>query len=357
MKVLYITHQLAFNLFGGAEVQLLKTMDYINTNFEDISVKLYDMQQDKIEDFDIVHIFNPTGFPYESFRIASFAKQKNIKVVVSPIYYEHSELDKSYHKKPILFFWNTFLLYRKILLKSTLFQYVDPYRWLESLFKISDIILPNTQDELNSLYTRFINIAENKCYVIPNGVDGQFETGDSSLFKKTYNLENFILFIGRIEPRKNIVRLIKAFRNSGLNTCLVIIGKIADQSYFEKCKLEANENVIFLPPINNDIGLLTSAYKAAKVVALPSFYETPGLVALEGGLAGANVVITEIGGTREYFGDYAWYINPIDENSIRMALISAYNTPKNSNLSKRIQDKYTWENVAKKTVQAYRLIM
>ena len=51
------------------------------------------------------------------------------------------------------------------------------------------------------------------------------------------------------------------------------------------------------------IRCLASAYAAARVFALPSWFETPGLAALEAGLAGCAVAITPYGSTRDYFGD------------------------------------------------------
>ena len=56
---------------------------------------------------------------------------------------------------------------------------------------------------------------------------------------------------------------------------------------------------------DHDDPLLASAYAAARVFALPSWFETPGLAALEAALAGARWSITPFGCTREYFGDHA----------------------------------------------------
>ncbi|TFH43141.1 MAG: glycosyltransferase [ANME-2 cluster archaeon] len=207
------------------------------------------------------------------------------------------------------------------------------------------------------MLSNFFDIDMNKCLIIPNGVNPEFKYGDVRDSNEKYNLTDFILFVGRIEHRKNVLQLIKAFVKSKLDTHLVIIGKISDPDYYSICKKESNKKVIFLPPIPHESELLRSAYKSAKVVALPSKYETPGLVALEGGLAGANVVVTSVGGTKEYFNEYAWYINPKSEDSIRNALIDAYNSPRNELLSKHIEKKYSWDVVAKKTIEVYDVAM
>ena len=90
---------------------------------------------------------------------------------------------------------------------------------------------------------------------------------------------------------------------------------------------------------------------------MPSYYETPGLAALEGGLEGSNVVITRIGGTREYFGELADYLNPYSIESIRKALVRAYDRPRSDKLQKRILKNFTWDLAAKKTIEAYKSVL
>ena len=119
----------------------------------------------------------------------------------------------------------------------------------------------------------------------------------------------------------------------------------------------ADDNVLFLDPIPHDSELLKSAYKACDTLILPSNVETPGLVALEAGLSGAKIAITEIGGTKEYFGNYATYINPFKTLSIKKAVINSFVLRKNKKLSNMILKRFTWEIVAEKTLEAYRKIL
>lgn len=356
IKVLFVTHQLSFNKYGGAETQILKTLEKINKlENNSFKVKLYDMWTDSIEDYDIVHIFKPTAFPIESYSIAKYAKDNGVKVVVSPIYYFHN-ISKNMSEMIINSLKERIILCRKYTSKTSPLTYLDPYRHSENLFMISDAILPNTYEELK-LLKKVFDIPNEKCHIIPNGVDLEFKYGNSSYFNKNYGLDNFILFIGRIEQRKNVLKLIQAFVKSNIDTSLVIIGKVIDTEYYEECRRSSNKKVIFLSPIPHDSELLKSAYKAAKVVALPSECETPGLVALEGGLAGASIVITEIGGTKEYFGKYSRYVNPSNEEDIKKALIEAYKSPKSNYLSTQIEKNFTWEKVAEMTTNVYKNII
>jgi glycosyltransferase involved in cell wall biosynthesis len=139
---------------------------------------------------------------------------------------------------------------------------------------------------------------------------------------------------------------------------LVIIGApLPGQSYYyEICKKEAGNNIHFLGHFDHDSELLASAYSAARVFALPSWAETPGISALEAGLAGCNVVITNRGSTTEYFKNFATYCNPGSVRSIRNAIIEAYNRERSEELRNHILANYTWDIVAQKTLDAYELI-
>jgi glycosyltransferase involved in cell wall biosynthesis len=103
--------------------------------------------------------------------------------------------------------------------------------------------------------------------------------------------------------------------------------------------------------------MLESAYAAATVFTLPSQFETPGIAALEAALAGCSIAITEAGGTREYFGDLAEYINPEKEISIMPAIRSAFKNSGSESLKKHVKENYSWSAVALKTEEAYRSVL
>ena len=77
-----------------------------------------------------------------------------------------------------------------------------------------------------------------------------------------------------------------------------------------ECRRAGEGLVAWLGRLDHDDPLLASAYAAARVFALPSWFETPGLAALEAALAGCAVVITPYGSTREYFGGLVAYARP-----------------------------------------------
>jgi glycosyltransferase involved in cell wall biosynthesis len=316
-------------------------------------VKLFNQWSDRLEEFDVVHFFNPRAFPSESCGLANFAKERGIVVAVSPIFYHHSGIKDDSRKGWVDSIIEKFSESYRPLFHIRGFKILDPYDQLSRLLSISDIILPNTHEEFGMLQ-QFFNIDATRSYVVPNAAESSFLRGDPELFIKEHGVKDFILFIGRIEPQKNVLAMIKAFKASGLPTKLLIVGKPAHKDYAKLCLQEAGPDVMFLPPIPHDSEMLHSAYKAAKVIALPSYYETPGLAALEGGLAGANVVITKNGGTQEYFKEHAQYVDPRYPDQITAALRKAFNAPRTEGLSKHIASNFTYERVAQLTVEAYR---
>ena len=141
---------------------------------------------------------------------------------------------------------------------------------------------------------------------------------------------DFILCAASLRPRKNQLRLVRAVRDLPL----VLVGEHPGQypqPYIEECKREAGSNAIFLDAMNQTE--LVSAYAAAKVHVLASYYETPGLSNLEAAIAGCNIVTTTGGCTKEYFGDLAWYCDHGDTQSIRKAVRGAYEAPYRNELA------------------------
>jgi len=109
--------------------------------------------------------------------------------------------------------------------------------------------------------------------------------------------------------------------------------------------------------LKNDDELLASAYAAADVFVLPSLFETPGIAALEAGLAGAKIVITPYGGTKEYFGTMAEYVEPRSVASIRNGILRALAKKNDSRLQEHIRREFLWQRIAAKTAAVYQDIL
>ncbi|MCE7934076.1 MAG: glycosyltransferase [Chlorobi bacterium CHB2] len=195
-------------------------------------------------------------------------------------------------------------------------------------------------------------------HVVPNGVNLRFADATPELFLREYGIHNPVLNVGHIGSlRKNVLGLLKAMER--VDAPLVLIGKIHRGEYADRCLQLAKKNprVQIIEGLPNDSDLLASAYAAAPVFALPSFFETPGIAALEAALAGANVVITPHGGTRDYFGEEGRYVNPNSTESIANGINAALAAPPSTTLRQRIAAEYSWERVGQLTLQAYQKVV
>jgi glycosyltransferase involved in cell wall biosynthesis len=260
---------------------------------------------------------------------------------------------------PIMFSRHTPMFVRTGLACTRALQRLGPGVWsdyaiLADICRWADRVMPNTIAEA-VLIEKGLRIPADKIDVVPNGVWEGFERGDPALFRKKYGVENFILSVGHIgHPRKNVLRLIQAL--AAIDTPSVLIGRIIRGAYGDACVQEAakHKQIRIIDGLENASALLASAYAACDVFVLPSQFETPGIAALEAGLAGAKIVITPHGGTREYFGSMARYVEPGSVDAIRDGIIAALNDPKTQDLREHIKKNFLWRHVATRTLEAYR---
>jgi glycosyltransferase involved in cell wall biosynthesis len=329
-------------LKGGPRTQIFQT----KKGLEDlgVNVTLFESWQDfKKEDVDLIHLF---GANIGTFHLAREIHKLGIPMVVSPIFF-------SRHTPAYI---RSVSFVDGLVKKVALGAWTD-YGIIADICRWSKAVLPNTAGEAR-LISLGLGVRRERITVIPNGVDARFSRATPELFKKTYGIENFVLNVGHIGPgRKNVLRLIQALEN--INVPSVIIGRIEDNEYGRTCveKAKKNRRLIMIDSLPNDSELLASAYAACDVFVLPSLFETPGIAALEAALAGANIVITKHGGTEEYFGGHAEYVDPTSWELIHHGIVTALNKPKNSALRTHIMEQYLWPRVAEKTLEVYESIL
>jgi glycosyltransferase involved in cell wall biosynthesis len=218
---------------------------------------------------------------------------------------------------------------------------------------MADMVLANTDQELKMIATAF-DIPNEKLAKVPNGVEERFYHSTPDLFIKQYGLKDFVLYVGHIGMgRKNLLPLLQILKKTPVQG--VLIGPVINTEYGRKCLkiINSSTNLRLIPDLAPDSPLLESAYAACDTFILPSLYETPGLSALEAGLAGAKVCITRYGGTEEYFGEYATYLEPRSEASIEKALQESLIKPKTNHLKEHIRANYLWQNCANILLKKY----
>lgn len=329
MKILIQNRSNFLKSIAGDSIQLNKTKEYLERL--GVRIKVSSDGETDPSGFDLVHLFNIMPIE-ETYRQYQNAKFHGKKFVLSTIYWNPDEfLNASGQVKTFGVWWERTMPLRREVLKE------------------AAIILPNSNMEHEVLKKNFGRLPP--AIIVPNAADPLFADARPDRFFQHYPMKDFILSVGRICQRKNQLMLIRAAKELGYP--LVLIGPINDGLYYRECRREsAGHKVTYidaLTPLE-----LASAYSAARVHALVSWYDTPGLVSLEAALADCRIVTTGRGSASEYFGNHAFYCDPGDVGSICKAIRDAWSSPKDNHLKEIVLRDYTWEKAALKTFQAYR---
>jgi len=366
MKILMQNRIDAFSLPGGDTVQMLKTKEYLEKLGVVVDISL-DLEPD-LRQYDIVHLFNITRV-HETYIQYLNAKKQKVPIALSTIYQNFDELDIKGTFGLKRFVWRRLNQEAREKLKTALRVFFDPrqlktaYQQLligfrrqqKEVLEGTTMILPNSTLENEAIRKDFgINFDYE---IIPNAVDSSFIRQENTFDEKMVKRE-YVLCVGNYIERKNQLALLKALEKEDIP--LVFIGGVTNshRHYYRKiCRLAAQRkaNTKVLQKVKQDE--LIPLYLGAKVIALPSWIETTGLSCLEGALTGSNVVVTDLGYAKEYFGKMACYCNPNDIGSIRKAVLKAYELPTNPNLRAHILENYTWDKTAMATLKAYKKVL
>lgn len=317
---------------GGGETMIHNT--YAALKKEDIDVSLFDIWE-RSTDFDIFHLFGSNNSVAELYTSLS---GQNKKLVVSAIDYSNFP----YYKLKIL----------KLL--QTIYPLDNTYKFRQKLFNYASRIIANSDAEKKFLMDYF-EIDPAKIDVLPVCVSSDFYKSESNLFSDTYHIENYLLCVGRINSRKQQIKIIEALNDIGMN--LVFIGREdpSDMGYFNEFTrlVEQYSNVHWIGQLESDSEMLISAYKKAKMHILPSNPpEFPGISNLEAGLAGTKVMTTMSPAIYTTLKDYAYYCDPTSE-SIRKVALKALKEKSDTSLQNHLNENFTWETVIKKLITIY----
>jgi len=329
-----------FQAPGGGENQLVQTGRALEALGR--AVRPFAMWRDRLQDARALHLF---GMSREGLELARIARARGVPVVLSPIcWFEARALGAL----------AVGMRSRLVDLGKHALRRAWPHApsWRRSLLNLADAILPNSAAEARQL-ARLFGADASKITVVPNGVDPRFASADPSSFREAHGPGDFVLYAGRIEPRKNVLGLVRGTRWARLP--LVVVGDPVPghEGYAEACRRESDPSTLWLPRLDHDDPRLASAYAACRVFALPSWFETPGLAALEAGLAGRPVVVTPLGCTREYFGSMARYARPDRPLEIGRALAEAWEAGPDPGLAGHIRGKFLWADAARVTAGVY----
>ncbi len=366
MKVLFQSRTNLFEAPGGDMIQMLKTKEFLEKQGVKVDISL-EFEPD-LTDYDLVHLFNLME-PQDIYRQMINAKKQNKKIALSTIYGLYTEFERKARGGVFQKLANILSPYQINYIKTVIKHYFEKrfhkgvfkmlYRGYYSLMKeIVDntaVFLPNSVSEMNRVATEF-KLRDYQFVSIPNAIDKAVFSDTQDLgTNKFAHFKDCIVCAARIEGRKSTLNLVRAVKGSAYK--LILVGKESQnqKKYVKQVHEEAGDNVVFLGAIpHND---LRDLYKMAKVHALISWMETPGLSSLEAAVMGCNIVVTTKGDTYDYFEDYAFYCEPDDVESIKKAIDMAFNSPFNPKLKEKILENYIWEKTAEETIKGYNKVL
>jgi len=356
MKVAIIARSTLYTVPGGDTIQAMETAAHLNSLGVSADIKLSNYEI-SYKDYDLLHFFNiirPADILYHS-------KKARKPFVISPILVDYSEYDKNYRAgigKLFSFLPADSLEYLKTIarwllkgdhLSSPAYIWKGQRKSIADILKRTALILPNSESEYRRVVKAYPGVL--KYRVIPNGIN-------AALFKYKGGSQKdpkLVICVARIEGIKNQLNLIKALSNTDFQ--LLIIGKQSPNqpAYYQHIRSIAGPNVAFIEHLPQNE--LVQYYQKAKVHILPSWFETTGLSSIEAAAMGCNIVITNRGDAKEYFGRDAFYCDPLLPQSILEAVKKASAAPFNDRLREKILEKYTWAQTALQTFKAYQSVI
>lgn len=329
---LFLFHPHTLFVNGGGESMLKNTLEVLQE--KSIDATLFDIFE-RDEDFDIFHLFGSNNSVAELYTTLS---SKNKKLIVSAIDYSNF----SHFKLQVLKYIQKY------------YPIENTYTHRQKLFDYAKVIIANSKSEKQFLLDYF-ELDEKKIQVVPVGVSSKFNKADSTSFVDSFNIDNYVLCVGRINSRKSQIKIINALKDMDIN--IVFIGREdpSELEYFKEFEglVKSNENVFWFGQFESSSDLLVSAFANAKIHLAPSNPpEFPGIVSMEAGMAGTKVVTTTSAAIEETFEDLVYYCESSEE-SIYKVVNQALKDDNSTKLQEYLYAKFRWEVITEEIIKIY----
>lgn len=264
--------------------------------------------------YDIMHVFH-LGHDF-SYKFHLEAKRLGKPVVLSPIYFPSQS---------------------------------NPLGYRKEMVKYASAILYLSEGEKDAVESDTGIDTSDKAYIVPNGINPVFGEPGPHLVHPNCKEEDYVLCVGRLQPRKNQARLAQACRE--LDIPLMLIGDPYDKNEVDPVQGIASEweGLWHFPAMDHEG--LASAYRGAKVLACPSTHEIWPNVVAEGGLAGCNLVVSNK--SMSFTDVDGVFTCGTNKDSIRDAVEEAYTTQKNGKL-KQYFSQFTWDKTVDDIIDVYK---
>lgn len=268
--------------------------------------------------------------------------------------------------------WNEKPIKKIVTIHDLIFKrFPDYYSWFDRKIhfwkfkkaaETSDMVIAISEQTKNDI-VHFLKIPGNKIRVVYQGCHQAFKEFIFPEFlnqtKEKFNLpERFVLNVGTIEERKNLLNVVKALE--GTNIPLVVVGK--KTKYFNKIEKFISKkklDVFFLKSVSMEE--LAAIYRLADFLVYPSFFEGFGIPVIEGLFSGTPVITSNTSSLPEAGGNAALYIDPKNPLDLHSKILYLWNNEserkRRSELGFQYAQKFTDEVIAKELMKVYEEVL
>ena len=226
------------------------------------------------------------------------------------------------------------------------------------------IIVPT--ESVKSEVCEHLPVKPEKVVVIPEAPRECFrpfaQTQASGVLNRLGIADSFILYVGAIEPRKNLLTLVRAFeevyRTSQLRPQLVIAGPtgwLYEDLFDYVSKSFVKDRLLMTGYLGDED--LRALYSTCSVMCYPALYEGAGLPPLEAMACGAPVITTTAGAIAEMVGDGALLVAPREHEALAKAIMTVMTEPaiRNDLIQRGLKraSQFTWERAGEMTFDVY----
>ena len=244
---------------------------------------------------------------------------------------------------------------------------LDHPEWFERKFALwYSALLPRLIRKVRAIITvsqfskerivQLTGVESERVQVIPNGVDRRFQPKDRKTIKETIAhlglTEPYILFVGSLEPRKNLKMLLETWQMGNFEgATLSVVGTTG--RVFQRFQTDSTpKGVRLLGRVEDD--LLPILYSGAAGFVYGSIYEGFGLPPLEALACGCPIAVSDIPAHREVCGKAALYFDPFRTEDLlsKLEMLLRFNSSERASLAEqgcRRAALYRWETAAAQT--------
>jgi len=207
---------------------------------------------------------------------------------------------------------------------------------------------------------RSLGVPAEKVEVLYSGVDPRFrpepEPKERERLRARYGVGDrpYIFSVGTLQPRKNFVRLIRAFARLRPEAHLLIAGGRGWLYEAILAEAEKHRDRVHILGFVDDVDL-PALYRGARLFVFPSFYEGFGLPVLEAMACGVPVVCSNASSLPEVAGDAALLVDPYDEEGLTAAMEQVLEDPalRDEMAAKGLQQaaRFTWDRAARQLLK------